>query len=136
MTTMTLERKENKTNLAKTGESAPAATQPKVTPAYRIHPSDDAYALELQMPGVEKPGLDLRLDGDMLSIRGAMSAPEWDGFELAHGEFPYVEYESSFRLSDEIDREKIKANFENGVLKVSLPKSVEVLPKKIDIAVG
>ncbi|SUW07476.1 heat shock protein [Brachyspira pilosicoli] len=99
---------------------------------YKIDENDNSYTIEMDMPGVRKEDLDIGIKENMLSIyaeRKRMSKTD-DKEEVVS------KYEQSFNISVKgIDIENISANFENGVLTLTLPKKEEVkYEKKIEIA--
>ena len=59
-----------------------------------------------------------------------------NGFNIAYAEYEEGDYQRSFRLSDEIDRDKIEAVVSDGVLRLRLPKSQEARVKKISVNTG
>ncbi|MEI0611120.1 Hsp20/alpha crystallin family protein [Brachyspira pilosicoli] len=99
---------------------------------YKIEENDNSYTIEMDMPGVRKEDLDIGIKENMLSIyaeRKRMSKTD-------EKEEVVSKYEQSFNISVKgIDIENISANFENGVLTLTLPKKEEVkYEKKIEIA--
>lgn len=92
----------------------------------------DGVILKLEMPGVAKDALDLQVDGDVLSVRGRRETlGEERRFvvrERAHGDYAH-----SFTLDETIDRERIEAHMDNGVLTVSLKLREEQKPRKITV---
>ena len=99
---------------------------------YKLEENDNSYTIEMDMPGVKKEDLDIGIKENMLSIyaeRKRMSKTD-DKEEVVS------KYEQSFNISVKgIDIENISANFENGVLTLTLPKKEEVkYEKKIEIA--
>ena len=99
---------------------------------YKIEENDNSYPIEMDMPGVRKEDLDIGIKENMLSIyaeRKRMSKTD-------EKEEVVSKYEQSFNISVKgIDIENISANFENGVLTLTLPKKEEVkYEKKIEIA--
>ena len=99
---------------------------------YKIEENDNSYTIEMDMPGVRKEDLDIGIKENMLSIyaeRKRISKTD-DKEEVVS------KYEQSFNISDKsIDVDNIAANFENGVLILTLPKKEEVkYEKKIEIA--
>ncbi|WP_278847247.1 Hsp20/alpha crystallin family protein [Brachyspira pilosicoli] len=99
---------------------------------YKIEENDNSYTIEMDMPGVRKEDLDIGIKENMLSIyaeRKRMSKTD-------EKEEVVSKYEQSFNISVKgIDIENISANFENGVLILTLPKKEEVkYEKKIEIA--
>lgn len=99
---------------------------------YKIEENDNSYTIEMDMPGVKKEDLDIGIKENMLSIyaeRKRMSKTD-------EKEEVVSKYEQSFNISDKsIDVDNIAANFENGVLILTLPKKEEVkYEKRIEIA--
>ena len=110
------------------------------SPVYRPHADiidgESNVVLRLNMPGVNEERTDLTLEKNVLTIRGHVDAPHYDGFELTHGEYGVGDFERSFKLSDEIDRENIQASVKQGVLTVHLPKVKTVENQKIAVSAG
>lgn len=101
---------------------------------YKLEENDNSYIIEMDMPGVRKEDLDIGIKENMLSIyaerKKVMKSDDGDKEEIVS------KYEQSFNISVKgIDIENISANFENGVLTLTLPKKEEVkYEKKIEIA--
>lgn len=101
---------------------------------YKIEENDNSYTIEMDMPGVRKEDLDIGIKENMLSIyaerKKLIKSEEGDKEEVVS------KYEQSFNISDKsIDVDNIAANFENGVLILTLPKKEEVkYEKRIEIA--
>ena len=86
------------------------------------------------MPGVAEKDIDIMLEKDVLTINGYVAnvtAPE--GYDLGHGEYGIGDYQRSFTLPDEIDRDNIEASLSHGVLRVTLPKAPEAQTRKITV---
>ena len=107
---------------------------------YRPHAdivdSEINVVLHLNLPGVNEGCTDLTLEKNVLTIRGNVEAPQYDGFQLTHGEYGVGDFERSFMLSDEIDRERIQASIKQGVLTVNLPKLSTETKQKISVTAG
>ncbi|MEI0580508.1 Hsp20/alpha crystallin family protein [Brachyspira pilosicoli] len=101
---------------------------------YKIYEDEKGYTIEMDMPGVKKSDLDIGIKENILSIyaerKKVIKSEEGDKEEVVS------KYEQSFNISDKsIDVDNISANFENGVLILTLPKKEEVkYEKKIEIA--
>jgi len=105
-----------------------------LVPAVDIFESDEGLTLVADVPGVESDGLDIRVEERILTIKASSN---WA--ERPHGqsrEFELVDYYRQFRLSDEVDDERISADFSNGVLTLSLPKLAKAKPRKIEVTAG
>ncbi len=101
---------------------------------YKIYEDEKGYTIEMDMPGVKKSDLEIGVKENILSIyaerKKVIKSEEGDKEEIVS------KYEQSFNISDKsIDVDNISANFENGVLILTLPKKEEVkYEKKIEIA--
>jgi len=116
-----------------------AAKEEKTTPGrYFVPPADiyetdEALAVVLEMPGVEKKDIDVSLENDVLSVDGRIDFSKYRDLEPVYAEYNVGHYARSFSLSDRIDREKISANIEDGVLTLTLPKAKAAQPRRISI---
>jgi HSP20 family molecular chaperone IbpA len=82
---------------------------------------------------VSKEDLSLQIDKDTLQIYGKVPQLSQDA-EPRYGEFAFKDYYRAFTIGEEIDRDKITASVNNGVLKLVLPKAERAKPRKIDIS--
>jgi len=99
-----------------------------------IYETDDALAVVLEMPGVEKKDLKVALENDVLTVDGQIDFGKYKDMEPVYTEYNVGHYARSFALSNKVDREKISANLEDGVLTLTLPKAKHAQPRKIAIA--
>lgn len=113
-----------------------ASDRPIVRPNVAIIDSDTEILLNAEMPGVDENHADVTLERNVLTIRGTTEPGQLDGFELVHSEYPAADYERSFTLSDEINRDGIEASVNQGVLQLRLPKIKEAQTRKISIKAG
>jgi HSP20 family molecular chaperone IbpA len=102
-------------------------------PSVDIYESKDAVMLVADMPGVDEKSVDITLEKSVLTISGAVDPDAFEGFHLAYSEYGTGDYQRSFTVSDEIDRDKIVATVRNGVLRLTLPKAEKVKAKKIAV---
>jgi HSP20 family protein len=103
-----------------------------LTPDVDIWETKDEYVLEADMPGVDKNGLDITLEGHVLTIAGHRNGQPVKGDPLYQESHPY-DYRRVFELDPAIDSGKISAKVEHGVLLVTLPKAEKVKPRKITV---
>jgi len=106
----------------------------RITPAADIYETDDDVVLMVDLPGVSKDGLSLSVSEDELVIKGAVSKGVSRDEEILYGEMAYADYYRAFALSDAIDRERVTAKLEDGVLTVTLAKVERVRPREIAIS--
>jgi len=103
------------------------------SPAVDIYGTETELVLLADMPGVASDQVEIDLKEDVLSILGRVPEGPAVGQELL-AEYRTGNYFRTFRITDDVDRGKIAASMSDGVLKVTLPKSPKVLPRKIPIA--
>lgn len=101
-----------------------------------IFETDDAYLIKLDMPGVDENKIDITLEKNTLTINGYSNVERPEGYSLAAAEYRIGDYERSFRLTDKINQEDIEASYQDGVLKLNLPKAEEAKARKIQVKVG
>ncbi len=104
-----------------------------VVPVVNIFETGDGYALEAEMPGVNKDGLEITLEGNEIIILGRRAAEPVNGELLLH-ERSAADYRRVFELDPAIDTNKISAKMEQGMLTLTLPKSERVKPRKITVS--
>ena len=110
--------------------------EPALVPPVDIHEDATGITLHVDLPGVSKDRLAVRVDGDNLLIEG-LSAVEMPGqMELHHAEIRNPCYRRSFTLSRELDTSKIDAVMKDGVLRLHVPKSEAAQPRRIQVSVG
>ena len=99
---------------------------------------EDASGITLfaDLPGVPKDKLHVRAGADTLSIEGEVSLPWIKDMQASHIEVQYPRYRREFSLGNELDRDKVSAEFKNGVLKLHIPKVEHVKPRKIEVQVA
>ena len=103
-----------------------------IVPPVDIYETENDVILLADVPGVTKENLHLDINEDELTIRGSFPEHNGDGKRLMD-ELVYGEYRRTFTLGDTVDREKIAARLENGILTLTLPKHEKVKPRKIAI---
>jgi HSP20 family protein len=94
------------------------------------------FEVQVELPGLTQDQIEVKLAGGMMTIKGEKSSEKVEDDENYHlRERSYGSFQRSFRLPDSVDVDKVSALFENGVLKVTLPKSATAMQKerKIDI---
>jgi HSP20 family protein len=98
-----------------------------------IFETEDALTVMMEIPGVEKNNLDVALENDVLRVNGQIDFGKYDGMEPVYTEYNVGHYTRSFTLSNKIDRERISAQLDDGVLTLTLPKAKEAQPRRISI---
>ena len=99
-------------------------------PAVNIKENEKDFELELAVPGRKKEDFNIEVDENILTI-SSESKKEENVAEANYTrrEFTYSSFKRAFTLPETIDEDSIKANYDNGILKFTLPKKAEALPK-------
>jgi len=122
--------------LTQTEKRSPTETTERVsyvTPLANILETPEGYTLETEMPGVTKDGVEVLVENGELTLIGRRRSFETKGRELFR-ESRRLDYRRVFELDPSIDLEHVTAKIVNGVLRVHLPKSENVKPRKVMIA--
>ena len=102
-------------------------------PAADVSETDDAYVVEIELPGVKREDIDIEVIGNELTVTGEVKEREKVGLLRSRtrriGEFEY-----RVRLPNDVDAEKIDASLTEGVLTVRVPKSKRAKPRRIEIS--
>jgi len=103
--------------------SAQAAQDQAFQPAVELHETSEAYQVRVELPGVKREDIELKLEEDLFVLRGSKEQRSLDEEATLHrSETVYGCFERRFRLPHEIEIEAAEANFRDGVLTVKLPK--------------
>ena len=104
-----------------------------ITPPVNIFETKEGYVLEAEMPGVNKEGLEITLEGNEVTILGRRPVQRLSGQPLFR-ESQQADYRRVFELDPAIDTGKVAARMEQGMLTLTLPKSERVKPRKITVS--
>ncbi len=100
-----------------------------------VSETDEAFEVEAALPGVNPEDVEVQVHGDTVTIKGnAKEEAEEKGKDWLRRERRYGVFARSFTLPTDIDAEKASADFENGLLKLRLPKSEAARPKTIKVS--
>lgn len=113
-----------------------ADSQRAVLPAVDVYEDESGITLLADMPGVPKDLLELKVEGDTLSIEGEVRAATPEGLEAVYAEVRVPRYQRSFTLSRELDSGRIDANLKDGVLTLRIPKQAHAQPRRIQVQVS
>lgn len=102
-------------------------------PAADIYESEDALTVVLEMPGVDKGNVDVRIEDGVLNVEGRPDFSKYQNLLPIYTEYNIGHYARSFRLSSKIDSTKIGAEMNDGVLSLVLPKVEEAKPRTIQV---
>ena len=102
-------------------------------PTADIYETEDALSVVLEMPGVEKNNVDVRVEDGVLKVEGRLDFSKYQGLQPLYTEYNVGHYFRSFQLSSKIDHTRIEAELKDGVLALTLPKVEEAKPRTIQI---
>ena len=103
-------------------------------PAMDIREDEDQYVLEAELAGLTEKDIEVKVDNDILTLSRKIeeeNEDKKDGYVVR--ERRHASFRRSFYLPKDVDREKIAAHFENGLLTLELPKAEKAKPRQIDI---
>lgn len=105
------------------------------TPRVDLSETDDAYLIHMDVPGINRDDLEINFQDGTLTIRGhrAESHREEHG-SVVRMERSYGRFFRSFSLPSSIQADDISASYEDGVLKINVPKAEESKPKRIELS--
>ena len=103
-------------------------------PATDIFESDHALTMLIEMPGVSKESIEVKVEGDILTIDGRINFSKYEGLQPLYTEYNVGNFSRTFQLSNEIEQAGIKAELKDGVMKLVLPKAERAKPRRIEIA--
>jgi len=116
-----------------TRESDRSQAEQFITPPASVTEITDGYMLEIEMPGVEKDGLDISFQNNELTIIGRRSLPAVEG-TLIHRESRPENFRRVFELDPSIAADKISAKIDQGLVTLTLPKAEHVKPSRITVS--
>ena len=123
-------------SVTRTEQAGANVPQRALAPAVDIVETDVGITLLADMPGVSTDRLNVKVEGENLTIEGRAQVDVPDNIELLHGEVRTPYFRRTFALSRDLDAAKIEATLRNGVLQMHIPKSEEAKPKRIEVKVA
>jgi HSP20 family protein len=121
------------TTVRETRNAELAQREQFVAPVSSLLEDGEGYTLQIEMPGVNKEGLEISVENNELTIVGRRSLPTVEG-TLVHRESRSNNFRRTFELDPSINTEKISARMDQGVVTLTLPKAEQVKPRKITVA--
>jgi HSP20 family protein len=105
-------------------------------PAVDMHETKDDLVLMVEVPGVSEKDVKVSITGDLLSIKGERrTADEVKEQQYLHVERAYGEFERLIQLPMDVQTDKVRATYRDGVLQITLPKAEALKPREITIDV-
>ena len=99
-----------------------------------IYETKDGLNVVLEMPGVDKNSVDVRVEDDVLKVNGKLDFSKYQGLQPLYTEYNVGHFSRSFRLSSKIDQNKIAAELKDGVLSLMLPLAEKAKPRAIQVS--
>lgn len=106
------------------------------TPVCDVLESDNDIVVVCEAPGVQMEDINIEVTADTLTVSGERSLPQTDDGHWVRVERQYGSFSRSFSIGIPVDVQNVKAVYRDGLLRVTIPKSQAVKPKKIDIEAG
>ena len=103
-------------------------------PVTDIFETPEALRVVLEMPGVSKNSVEVSVENNVLTIIGRIDFANYEGLQPLYTEYNIGHYSRSFRLSNEIEQEGIKAELKDGVITLVLPKAEKAKPRRIKVS--
>lgn len=104
-----------------------------LVPAVNIYETPTEFVIEAEMPGVNREGLEVLLEGHQLTIQGRRMPEGGEGRYLLRERGSGLEYRRVFELDPSLDTSKVSARLEQGLLTLVLPKVQELQPRRIPV---
>jgi HSP20 family molecular chaperone IbpA len=105
-------------------------------PRADIYDVNENIIVMLDMPGINENAIEIVLEKNILNVKGYAQTKDRGDYSMVIAEYEPGDFERSFRVSDGIDRDKIEANYQDGVLRLTLPLAEERKTRKITVNVG
>ena len=102
-------------------------------PTADIYEDEDELTVILEMPGVDKGNVEIRVEDGVLNVGGRLDFSKYQGLQPLYTEYNIGNYSRSFSLSNKIDQNRIAAEIKDGVLSLKLPKMEEAKPRTIQV---
>ena len=117
-----------------TRQSNTAENVHPVAPAIDVFEDAGGITLLADMPGVSRENLDVRLDGETLTVEGALDLDLPQDMRAVWAEVQAPKFRRAFTLSRELDVGRIEANLKDGVLRLRVPKMAHAQPRRIEVS--
>lgn len=131
------EQKHNEMSKYDRVEAEATRDEPVYVPSTDIYEREDAILVRCDMPGVADDQLEVTLENYELSITGRQDAVRFaERYNALSTEYGTGMMKRTFKVPQQIDRDRIKASLHNGVLHIELPKAEQAQPRKIEVKTG
>lgn len=107
------------------------------TPAFDVYEDKDNFYVRAELPGMRKEDIDVSMHNGSLSVSGERKSEEkLKDVEVYRAERFFGRFQRTVTLPTQVAVEKIKAQYKDGILSITLPKAEEAKPKHIDVKVS
>jgi HSP20 family protein len=113
--------------------NAPMTQEPMWTPVADLLETADDYRIQVALPGVDPKDVEVRLDGTLLTVAGQRRFEDVKEAQAHSRELVYGSFHRAFTLPASAQTADIRANFRDGLLRVTVPKSPSAKPKQIAV---
>jgi HSP20 family molecular chaperone IbpA len=103
------------------------------SPYTDIHETERSVTVTMEMPGVDKSSIDIRLDKGVLTVKGNIDSTKYESVQPIYSEYNVGNFVRTFTVSPKVDAANISAAVADGVLTIELPKAKEALPRRIAV---
>ena len=111
-----------------------ALTTTSLAPPVDIYEDEHKIALKIEVPGIDEKDIDVRIEGNTLTVHGERKLEKEEKEEnFRRVERHYGSFTRSFTLPGSVDPGQVSADYDKGMLKISLPKKAEAKPKQIKV---
>jgi HSP20 family protein len=107
-----------------------------ILPLADIIETESEFIIEMEMPGIEKDKMDINIENDVLTIESNADFEDKCKLKCVAQDFVLQNYKRSFNLNNSVDINHISAEMENGILRLTLAKSENLKPRKIEVKAG
>src|SRR6201997_5586476 len=119
------------------GDREEALTTSTFAPPVDVYEDEHSVTLKIEVPGIEEKDIDVRIENNTLAVHGERKFEKEEKEEnFRRVERQYGSFTRSFTLPNTVDSDKVSANYDKGVLKITLAKKAEAKPKQIKVNVG
>jgi HSP20 family protein len=112
-------------------------TSSSFAPAVDVYEDEHNVTLKIEVPGIDEKDIDVRIENNTLTVHGERKIEKEEKEEnYRRVERQYGSFTRTFNLPPTVEAEKVQADYDKGVLKITLPKKAEAKPKQIKVNVG
>jgi HSP20 family protein len=112
-------------------------TSSSFAPAVDVYEDEHNVTLKIEVPGIDEKDIDVRIENNTLTVHGERKIEKEEKEEnYRRVERQYGSFTRTFNLPPTVDPEKVRADYDKGVLQITLPKKAEAKPKQVKVNVG